>query len=342
MKRPSCKWKGQTDADDVLPEARVARLVECHIEQKAGYNQPRQPYNCNPPFYNEIFNLLYQMKKDAYSDYTINFTRKALKYLAKHTNLNQPETIKSFIANKKTSDNYKRNLCIAYNKYCIFYKLTWDMPLYKQPKKLPNIPTTQKLKMLISKARTNLALKLKISIETGLRPIELMSLKVKDVNYDTKTIYPSTAKNGTARTLKITTATLEMLKIHIAKKGLNLTDEIFKGTSDNYGKQYRQMRNNLATKLQDPSIKTIRLYDLRHYFATTLYAKTRDILYVMQQMGHKKIETTLIYIQLVAFNEEEEYHVKTATNVKEATQLIENGFQYVTDLDGIKLFRKRK
>ncbi|MCL2642750.1 MAG: hypothetical protein FWD52_04485 [Candidatus Bathyarchaeota archaeon] len=30
MKRPSCKWKGQTDADDPLQKARVARLAECH------------------------------------------------------------------------------------------------------------------------------------------------------------------------------------------------------------------------------------------------------------------------------------------------------------------------
>jgi len=39
VKRPSCKWKGQTDADEALPEARVARLAECRIKQKAGYNQ---------------------------------------------------------------------------------------------------------------------------------------------------------------------------------------------------------------------------------------------------------------------------------------------------------------
>ena len=35
--------------------------------------------------------------------------------------------------------------------------------------------------------------------------------------------------------------------------------------------------------------------------ATTLYAKTRDILLVKQQMGHKKIETTLIYTQLLTY-----------------------------------------
>jgi len=62
----------------------------------------------------------------------------------------------------------------------------------------------------------------------------------------------------------------------------------------------------------------------------------------MKQMGHKKIETTLLYTQLVHFNEEDEYTCKTATNITEATQLIENGFEYITEIDGIKLFRKRK
>jgi hypothetical protein len=38
----------------------------------------------------------------------------------------------------------------------------------------------------------------------------------------------------------------------------------------------------------------------------------------------------------------DEYHCKTTKDVKEATQLIENGFEYITEIDGTKLFRKRK
>ncbi len=52
--------------------------------------------------------------------------------------------------------------------------------------------------------------------------------------------------------------------------------------------------------------------------------------------------TTMIYVQLVVFNEEESYTCKSASNAKEASDLIEHGFQYVTDIDGTKLFRKRK
>jgi len=73
-----------------------------------------------------------------------------------------------------------------------------------------------------------------------------------------------------------------------------------------------------------------------------LYHKTKDILYVKQQMGHKKVETTLKYVQLLNITEEDEYTCKTATNVEEATDLIENGFEYITEMDGLKIFRKRK
>jgi len=35
-------------------------------------------------------------------------------------------------------------------------------------------------------------------------------------------------------------------------------------------------------------------------------------------------------------------HSLAAQIVQEASQLIEQGFDYVTDVDGVKLFRKRK
>ena len=39
---------------------------------------------------------------------------------------------------------------------------------------------------------------------------------------------------------------------------------------------------------------------------------------------------------------EDEFICKVAKNVDEATQRIESGFDYVTDIDGYKPFKKRK
>jgi hypothetical protein len=44
----------------------------------------------------------------------------------------------------------------------------------------------------------------------------------------------------------------------------------------------------------------------------------------------------------VQFSEEDEFHSATAKTVDEAAKLIEQGFDYICDVDGVKLFRKRK
>ncbi len=74
------------------------------------------------------------------------------------------------------------------------------------------------------------------------------------------------------------------------------------------------------------------------------YHRTKDILYVMKVLGHKNIKNTLIYTQLLPIQEEDSYVSKVATNVNEARDLVETGFEYVTGeyTDGRKIFRKRK
>jgi len=196
--------------------------------------------------------------------------------------------------------------------------------------------------MLCASAGRINSIKLTLSKETGLRPIELCNLRVKDVDLERKIVYPTTAKHGAGRALKISNSLQASIKSHILTHELNPTDKLFKGDAENYGKHYRVHRNKLAKKLNKPELRQIRLYDFRHYFATMLYAKTRDILLVKQQMGHKKIETTLIYTQLLNLSEDE-WTCKATTNTKQAQELIENGFEYVaTTPNGLMLFRKRK
>ena len=286
--------------------------------------------------------MLINLKNNAKSDYTIKFVDKALRRLNKYADLDNPEQVKQSIAQMGTSDSYKKNLCYAYKQYCDYYKLQWQKPAYFQESKTIRIPTTAQLDMLIANSGRIMTVKLTLSKETGLRPVELCRLKVKDVDLTQRTVYPTTAKHGSSRALKISHSLTEMLRSHIDAHKLNPTDKLFKGDAENYGKHYRLHRNKLAERLHKPELKSIRLYDFRHYFATRLYAKTKDILFVKQQMGHKKIETTLIYTQLLNTNEEEKYTCRTATNTKEDTELIESGFEYVTERDGLKIYRKRK
>lgn len=49
----------------------------------------------------------------------------------------------------------------------------------------------------------------------------------------------------------------------------------------------------------------------------------------------------MVYTHLIDF-EGDEFTCKTAKTLEEAKQLVEAGFDYVTDMDDCKLFRKRK
>ena len=289
-----------------------------------------------------IVPILIEMKHNGRADTTIKWMNKALMLMKEHANLNEPDTVKAFIANRAVANGTKKNYVIAYDNFCKYYKITWEKPRYRKEPRLRKIPTTAQIDMLIASSSKTMAVKLSISKETGIRPTELMNLKVRDIDLNHKLIYPTSAKNGNPRKLKLSNKLNMRIADHINRSRLSPNDKVFRSTAQMYGQYYRKMRNHLADKINDQSLKTIRLYDFRHYFATRLYAKTRDILYVKQQMGHKNIESTLVYTQLINDNEEEEYTCKTASNVKEATQLIENGFQYVTDIDGLKLFKQRK
>jgi integrase len=282
------------------------------------------------------------MKKNAYEETTIRATSKRLKHLQKNCLLADPESVKIFVANKKCSNAFKESLIEAYDILMRSISQQWNKPFYERYDKMPKIPTEEKINMLISNARTRMALFLSMSKDLGSRPIELTWLIVADINLQNGITNLTGAKHTIGRNAKLKPNTLEMLKAYTNKKHLKANDRIFPTESENISNAYRKLRNALAEKLQDPTIKQIRLYDFRHYKATMEYHKTKDLLHVKALLGHKDLRTTLRYTQLLETLENDEYHCKTANTVKEATQLIENGFEYITEIDGIKLFRKRK
>lgn len=105
---------------------------------------------------------------------------------------------------------------------------------------------------------------------------------------------------------------------------------------------FRKQRKRLATKLQNPRLLHIRFHTFRHWKATMEYHKTKDILQVKEMLGHKSIQSTLLYTQLIDFETDDDFHVRVAKNLEEDKGLIEAGFEYVTERDSIKIYRKRK
>ena len=130
---------------------------ESLLRPKAGYGQHTSPLQL---YTARILNVLIQMKNDNKADSTIKFTRKALTFLSKHTSLSEPEAVKAFIAQLDSKNGYKRNLCIAYNKYCKLYKIKWNMPIYRPEEREIIPPKKDKILMLMAEASKTLSLKI--------------------------------------------------------------------------------------------------------------------------------------------------------------------------------------
>ncbi len=58
-------------------------------------------------------------------------------------------------------------------------------------------------------------------------------------------------------------------------------------------------------------------------------------------MGPKKLQTTQRYMHLLNLDGDE-WTCSEATTKEEAMKLIEAGFEYVTTIEGVQLFKKRK
>jgi len=104
---------------------------------------------------------------------------------------------------------------------------------------------------------------------------------------------------------------------------------------------FEKQRLRIAAKLKNPRLKRITLHTFRHWKATMEYHKTKDILHVKNLLGHKNINNTLLYTQLVDF-QDDDYSSRVAKTVNECCELVEAGFEYVCDMDNVKIFKKRK
>ena len=286
----------------------------------------------------KIVNTLIKLKGSGLAESTLRRVSYELSRLAKHCNLDNSEDVNNWIANMRGSNSYKDVFVKSYSYYAKLNNLAWCRPKFRSERKLPRIPTKEAILSVVSASSRKYAAIFKILMETGVMPAELANVSRRDIDLDRSILTVQGLKGHNSRSFKLRSDTNACLREYLYR----VKDERPFPDSKWMGKIWRRFRRRVAEKLQNPAVRSIRLYDLRHFYATMLYHKTKDILLVKQQLGHKKIETTLIYTQLVQFSEEEEFYSATARSVDEAAKLIEQGFDFVTDVDGVKLFRKRK
>ncbi len=92
--------------------------------------------------------------------------------------------------------------------------------------------------------------------------------------------------------------------------------------------------------------RSISFHTFRHWKATMLYHQTKDPYYVQHFLGHKKLTSTEIYINiehtLFEAGANDEFTVKVAEKPEEIKALLELGFEYVLQKDNLIFLRKRR
>jgi integrase len=280
------------------------------------------------------------MRKNGLAETTIASRTQALKQLARTTNLIDTEQVKEKIISQKWTSLSKRRYLETYASLLKYLGLKWTKPRITIEARIPFIPTEQEIDLLIASCGKRMATLLQTLKETGARISEATKLKWIDLSTEQKTLNITPSKNSNPRLLRISDKLLNMINQLPHNK-----QTIFAQTISGLRTSYDTQRKATAQKLQNPRIQKISFHTFRHWKGTMEYHKTKDIMHVKHVLGHKNINNTMIYInieQAIFLEQTDEWNCKTAKNVNEAKQLVESGFEYITEIDGYKLFRKRK
>lgn len=140
---------------------------------------------------------------------------------------------------------------------------------------------------------------------SGLRVSEVAKLKISDICSKTMSIRVEHAKHNTHRYTILSQNALEILRDYFKKeffkKSYNLNDWLFPGMNKNNHYHVKSIKNTmirLRNKLGlDSRIST---HTLRHCFATHALEDGVDPVYIQQMLGHKRIQTTRIYLHMTS------------------------------------------
>jgi integrase len=290
----------------------------------------------------QILQFALYLKLQGCSEHTLRGWNQKLGQLSRNADLADPESVKKYLAFATMAESSKSSFCVAYGAFLKWQDKKWATPRYRGAQKLPEfIPTEKEIDALIAGCGRKTATILQTLKETGMRIGECLSLKWSSVNAEALTITLNTPeKNSLPRIFKASPKLIGMLQL-LPK----ISDKLFGNTKCiSASVSLMESRKKIARKLQNPRIAKIHFHLIRHWKGTMEYHETHDIIHVQKLLGHKSILNTQIYVNLeqAIFEVNDDYDVKVAETLDDACKLLEVGFEYVTDMDGKKLFRKRK
>ncbi|SEA68138.1 integrase [Desulfuromusa kysingii] len=144
--------------------------------------------------------------------------------------------------------------------------------------------------------------------KTGLRLGEILALRWEDINWEKGTIYINkTYKRGEQKPTKMKRSRhvdlsyqlfSELKKLYEKRKdecsSVPIMAQIIFGYKGHFRAQ-NTVRKAYKKLLKKAALPDKRIHDTRHTYATLLLSNNASIAYIKDQLGHKKIQTTLDY-----------------------------------------------
>ena len=135
---------------------------------------------------------------------------------------------------------------------------------------------------------------------TGARFSEVARLTWSDINFNTSLIFFASSKDGNARYIKMSNRVLEVVNTLYKNKINNLVIPTINGNKyEKMPKEWQIEVDKLIPGNDNANKDRLTTHSLRHTHASWLAQKGVDILHIKEQLGHKKIETTMRYSHLI-------------------------------------------
>jgi len=131
-----------------------------------------------------------------------------------------------------------------------------------------------------------------LAITTGARKGELTKLRWNDIDFDRRTAYVATTKNGQPKVLPLTDSVIRELQLFDSKDS-----SLIFGSRVKYDAPYC-FTKPWKRALEDAEIKDFRFHDLRHTCASYLAQSGASLLEIADVLGHKQISVTKRYAHL--------------------------------------------
>lgn len=200
------------------------------------------------------------------------------------------------------------NAIISQLRFFTMYVLhkPWDntqLPMRRFDTYLPYVPTTEEVQLFINtlptlKQKTMVAL----MYSAGLRVGEVCNLRYSDIKRSSMRIHVAQAKNRSDRYAILSQRSLDMLTQYWYAYD-KPTGWLFPAKQDPsrpcktaiLANQVQQHREKLAL---NPKLNC---HSFRHAFGTHLYEAGTDLLTIKELLGHKSLNSTVIYVHLASY-----------------------------------------